>query len=41
MDPMKQEFYNIMGWDDKGHPEAEKLAELGLTRPQYATQPAA
>ena len=41
MEPMKQEFYKIMGWDDVGHPTAEKLAELGITRPQYATQPAA
>jgi aldehyde:ferredoxin oxidoreductase len=41
MEPMKQEFYKIMGWDDTGHPTAEKLAELGITRPQYATQPAA
>ena len=41
MEPMKQEFYKIMGWDDTGHPTAEKLAELGLTRPQCASQPAA
>ena len=41
MEPMKQEFYKIMGWDDIGHPTAEKLAELGITRPHYATQPAA
>ena len=41
MEPMRQEFYKIMGWDDAGHPTAEKLAELGITRPQYATQPAA
>jgi aldehyde:ferredoxin oxidoreductase len=41
MEPMKQEFYKIMGWDETGHPTAEKLAELGITRPQYATQPAA
>ena len=41
MEPMKQQFYNIMGWDDTGHPTAEKLAELGIIGPQYATQPAA
>ena len=30
MEPMKQEFYSIMGWDKKGRPTPEKLAELGL-----------
>lgn len=29
MEPMKQEFYSIMGWDKKGRPTPEKLAELG------------
>jgi aldehyde:ferredoxin oxidoreductase len=38
---MKQEFYKIMGWDSRGVPSAEKLAELGISRPLYATQPAA
>jgi aldehyde:ferredoxin oxidoreductase len=41
MEPMKQEFYKIMGWDDTGHPTAEKLAELGISGPQCAAQPAA
>ncbi len=41
MEPMKQEFYKIMGWDDTGHPTAEKLAELGIGGPQRAAQPAA
>ncbi|MGD2099961.1 MAG: aldehyde ferredoxin oxidoreductase family protein [Desulfobacterales bacterium] len=41
MEPMKQEFYNIMGWDDTGHPTAEKLAELGLSGLPPAAQPAA
>jgi aldehyde:ferredoxin oxidoreductase len=41
MEPMKQEFYDIMGWDDTGHPTAEKLAVLGLGGPQCAAQPAA
>ncbi len=30
MEPMKKEFYNIMGWDEQGRPTAEKLAELGI-----------
>ena len=30
-----------MGWDESGHPTAKKLAELGITRPHYETQPAA
>ena len=30
MEPMKQEFYNIMGWDERGRPTDEKLTELGL-----------
>jgi aldehyde:ferredoxin oxidoreductase len=31
MEPMKQKFYHIMGWDEKGRPTAEKLAELGIS----------
>ena len=30
MEPMKQEFYFIMGWDEQGRPTSEKLAELGI-----------
>lgn len=30
MEPMKKEFYNIMGWDEQGRPTAEKLAELDI-----------
>ena len=30
MEPMKQEFYAIMGWDEQGRPTAEKLTELGI-----------
>ena len=30
MEPMKQQFYHIMGWDEQGRPTAEKLAELGI-----------
>jgi aldehyde:ferredoxin oxidoreductase len=30
MEPMKKEFYRAMGWDDRGRPTAEKLAELGI-----------
>jgi aldehyde:ferredoxin oxidoreductase len=41
MEPMKQEFYSIMGWDDEGRPTAEKLAELGIDSIPYVAQPAA
>ncbi len=41
MEPMKQEFYLVMGWDDEGRPTAEKLAELGIDSIPCATQPAA
>jgi len=30
MEPMKQEFYRIMGWDEKGCPTQQKLKSLGL-----------
>ena len=30
MEPMKKEFYSIMGWDEQGRPTAGKLAELGI-----------
>jgi len=30
MEPMKQAFYKIMGWDEQGWPKEEKLKELGL-----------
>jgi aldehyde:ferredoxin oxidoreductase len=33
MDPMIQEFYDVMGWDEQGHPTPEKLAELGIFSP--------
>jgi aldehyde:ferredoxin oxidoreductase len=41
MEPMKQEFYKIMGWDDCGNPTPEKLAELGIFSPEYKTDSAA
>jgi len=41
MEPMKQEFYKIMGWDDHGNPTPEKLAELGIFAPEYKTDSAA
>jgi aldehyde:ferredoxin oxidoreductase len=41
MEPMKQEFYFVMGWDVEGRPTAEKLAELGIDPIPYVTQPAA
>jgi aldehyde:ferredoxin oxidoreductase len=30
MEPMKMEFYGVMGWDEKGRPSEEKLSHLGL-----------
>jgi len=30
MEPMKQEFYKVMGWDQSGRPSREKLEELDL-----------
>ncbi|TET92630.1 MAG: aldehyde ferredoxin oxidoreductase [Desulfobacteraceae bacterium] len=30
IEPMKQAFYKIMGWDEQGWPKEEKLKELGL-----------
>jgi aldehyde:ferredoxin oxidoreductase len=30
MEPMKQEFYRIMGWDEMGRPTQQKLKSLGL-----------
>lgn len=32
MEPMKKEFYRVMGWDEQGRPTAEKLSELGIER---------
>jgi aldehyde:ferredoxin oxidoreductase len=31
MEPMKKEFYRVMGWDEQGRPTEAKLAELGIT----------
>jgi aldehyde:ferredoxin oxidoreductase len=31
MEPMKKEFYRVMGWDEQGRPTAEKLSELGIS----------
>jgi aldehyde:ferredoxin oxidoreductase len=41
MEPMKQEFYAVMGWDNEGRPSVEKLAELGIDSIPDAAQPAA
>jgi aldehyde:ferredoxin oxidoreductase len=41
MEPMKKEFYNVMGWDDKGQPTEEKIAELGINPIHYVNKPAA
>jgi aldehyde:ferredoxin oxidoreductase len=30
IEPMKQAFYKIMGWDDQGWPKEERLKDLGL-----------
>jgi aldehyde:ferredoxin oxidoreductase len=41
MEPMKQEFYGVMGWDDEGRPSPAKLAELGIDSFPDVAQPAA
>jgi aldehyde:ferredoxin oxidoreductase len=41
MEPMTQEFYSVMGWDDEGQPTAEKLAELGIDPIAHVAKPAA
>jgi aldehyde:ferredoxin oxidoreductase len=41
MEPMIKEFYQIMGWDEEGHPRPQKLAELGILPMQSANKPAA
>jgi aldehyde:ferredoxin oxidoreductase len=41
MEPMKQKFYSVMGWDAEGRPTAEKLTELGIAPIPYVTKPAA
>jgi aldehyde:ferredoxin oxidoreductase len=30
LEPMVQNFYNCMGWDDKGVPTSDTLRKLGL-----------
>jgi len=30
MEPMKKQFYYVMGWDDRGRPTADKLSKLGI-----------
>jgi aldehyde:ferredoxin oxidoreductase len=35
MEPMIKEFYDVMGWNEQGHPTAEKLADLGILSPQH------
>jgi aldehyde:ferredoxin oxidoreductase len=30
MEPMKKEFYSVMGWNEQGRPTPEKLSELGI-----------
>jgi aldehyde:ferredoxin oxidoreductase len=41
MEPMKHEFYKVMGWNEKGRPTREKLVELGIAPIDYASKPAA
>jgi aldehyde:ferredoxin oxidoreductase len=41
MEPMIQEFYSIMGWNEYGNPTPEKLAELGISSPQFNMNSAA
>ena len=41
MEPMIREFYDVMGWNEQGHPTPEKLAELGIFSPQYKNNSAA
>lgn len=41
MEPMVQEFYDVMGWDRQGHPTPQKLMELGILSPQYNQDSAA
>jgi aldehyde:ferredoxin oxidoreductase len=33
MEPMIQEFYDVMGWDQQGRPTSTKLAELSIFAP--------
>jgi aldehyde:ferredoxin oxidoreductase len=41
MEPMKKEFYSVMGWDAQGRPTIEKLSDLGLLPSQGISGPAA
>jgi aldehyde:ferredoxin oxidoreductase len=41
MDPMLQQFYDVMGWDAQGHPTPEKLMELGIFESGYDQDSAA
>ncbi|UCH22892.1 MAG: aldehyde ferredoxin oxidoreductase family protein [Deltaproteobacteria bacterium] len=41
MEPMIKEFYRVMGWDERGVPTPEKLAELGISPVDFPIQTAA
>jgi aldehyde:ferredoxin oxidoreductase len=41
MEPMIKGFYKIMGWNERGVPTAEKLAELGISATSYPNETAA
>jgi aldehyde:ferredoxin oxidoreductase len=40
MEPMKREFYDLMGWDEQGRPTEKKLSDLGLLAFQDITDSA-
>ncbi|MFQ5485608.1 MAG: aldehyde ferredoxin oxidoreductase C-terminal domain-containing protein, partial [Desulfobacterales bacterium] len=41
MEPMKQDFYHLMGWNEEGIPTGGKLEELGLSPAAYPVESAA
>lgn len=41
MEPMKQEFYRIMGWEQDGCPSQTRLMELGINTAECPDEPAA
>ncbi len=41
MEPMKQDFYHLMGWNEEGIPTGGKLEELGLSPEAYPVESAA
>lgn len=41
MEPMKQEFYRVMGWEADGCPSRQKLLDLGVNISERPDEPAA